>query len=194
MSYQPPSQPYGQPPKPQPFPYPPGPQPSSSKTLLFVILGVAGVAALCVVGILVALLIPAVMAARDAAARMQSMNNLHQIGIALHNYHDTYMAFPAAFVADADGKPRTSWRTSLLAFVEQRPLADQYDFNAAWDDAQNSSVRQTPVPVYQSPRGAEVGTNRTSYVVVTSQKALADQSSQMQTLLPGARWTRIRDV
>jgi hypothetical protein len=194
MSQQPPQQqPYGYQPS-QPWGQPPKPPSSSSKIVLLVVLGVAGVAALCIVGLLAALLIPAVMAAREAAIRTQSMENLKQIGMALHSYHDTYNAFPAAYAPDADGKPRMSWRAALLPFVDQLPLWEQYDSSAPWDDARNSAVRQTQLPIYQRPHGDEVGTNRTSYVVVTSQNHLADPSNPMQTLFPGGRWMRMSDV
>jgi prepilin-type processing-associated H-X9-DG protein len=163
--------------------------------VLFVILGVAAVAGLCLVAILVALLIPAVMAAREAAARAESMNNLKQIGVALHNYHDAYKAFPAAFVPDENGNPRTSWRTSILPFLEQQTLFDQYDFSAPWDDPRNAAVRQTQIAYYQSPHAKNVGTNRTSYVVVTSQKEFANrQNRDNWTMFPGPDWIGFSDI
>ncbi len=68
------------------------------------------------VPVLVALALPAVQAAREAARRTQSNNNLRQIGVSLHNYHDTYRAFPAGYNADADGKPLLSCASRSCRF------------------------------------------------------------------------------
>src|SRR5258707_9716343 len=75
-----------------------------------------------VIGVLVALLLPAVQAAREAARRNQSLNNLRQISIALQNYHDTRKTFPAHAIYSADGKPLLSWRVQILPFIEENPL------------------------------------------------------------------------
>ena len=63
--------------------------------------------------VLVALLLPAVQAAREAARRTQSTNNMKQIGLAMHNYHDTFRGFPPAYSVDKDGKPLLSWRVHI---------------------------------------------------------------------------------
>ncbi len=92
---------------------------------------------IAIIGVLVALLLPAVQAAREAARRIQCGNNLKQFGLALHNYHDTYQAFPPRrggthgqnIVGAADrfdgNYDRKSAFIFLLAFLEQQPLADQ---------------------------------------------------------------------
>ncbi len=85
---------------------------------------------IAIIGVLVALLLPAVQAAREAARRTQCTNNLKQHGLALHNYHDTYKAFPymqlpALQFIGTTGTSRLSGFISLLPFIEQQPLHDE---------------------------------------------------------------------
>lgn len=83
---------------------------------------------IAIIGILVALLLPAVQAAREAARRSQCNNNLKQIGLALHNYHDTYKCFPPGYLyRGALGDPNWGWMVFILPFMEQQPLYDQLD-------------------------------------------------------------------
>jgi prepilin-type N-terminal cleavage/methylation domain-containing protein len=80
---------------------------------------------IAIIGVLVALLLPAVQAAREAARRTQCINNLKQLGIALHNYHDTYLVFPPGQynLLATDGRPnRVCWFQSILPFIEQTGL------------------------------------------------------------------------
>jgi prepilin-type N-terminal cleavage/methylation domain-containing protein len=86
-----------------------------------------------IIGILVALLLPAVQSAREAARRVQCNNNLKQIGLALHNYHDTYKSFPSGYVypsgfatnAAAANHESWGWLALTLPFLEQQALHDQ---------------------------------------------------------------------
>jgi prepilin-type N-terminal cleavage/methylation domain-containing protein len=81
---------------------------------------------IAIIGILIALLLPAVQAAREAARRAQCTNNLKQIGLALHNYHDTFKSMPSAFVRGTPAKMGAfGWGTLILPFMEQKPLYDQ---------------------------------------------------------------------
>ncbi|MBM4093450.1 MAG: DUF1559 domain-containing protein, partial [Planctomycetes bacterium] len=90
----------------------PAPAPRSSTNTLLIVAIVLGAMCVCSVPILVALLLPAVQAARESARRMRCQNNLKQIGLALMNYHDTYKRFPAAYIADENGRPMHSWRVA----------------------------------------------------------------------------------
>lgn len=86
---------------------------------------------IAIIGVLVSLLLPAVQAAREAARRSQCANNLKQLGIALHNHHDTQGGFPAAKTTN----PTThSWIPYLLPYLEQGNLADRYRFDTDWND------------------------------------------------------------
>lgn len=78
---------------------------------------------IAIIGVLVALLLPAVQAAREAARRSQCSNNLKQIGIALHNFHDTFGKFPVGAIDDDNRS--FAWRTYILPYVEQTAMYDQ---------------------------------------------------------------------
>ncbi|GAB4136485.1 MAG: DUF1559 domain-containing protein [Thermogutta sp.] len=80
---------------------------------------------IAIIGILIALLLPAVQAAREAARRSQCTNNLKQIGLAIQNYHDTYKVFPALGVRTCRGR-YYSWAMMILPYVEQAPLFQAY--------------------------------------------------------------------
>jgi prepilin-type N-terminal cleavage/methylation domain-containing protein len=81
---------------------------------------------IAIIGVLVALLLPAVQAAREAARRIQCANNLKQIGLGLHNYHDTYTKLPPALWANPNGSALDDdgfgWMVSILPYIEQQPL------------------------------------------------------------------------
>lgn len=83
---------------------------------------------IAIIGILIALLLPAVQAAREAARRVNCTNNLKQIGIALHNYHDTMGQFPSGIISSVPpsrpNMPKWGWAALILPYVEQGPLSD----------------------------------------------------------------------
>lgn len=85
---------------------------------------------IAIIGILIALLLPAVQAAREAARRSQCTNNLKQLALAIHNYHDVHKVFPPGFLATDGARDDINgfgWGTFLLAFTEQKPLLDELD-------------------------------------------------------------------
>ncbi|MBI1248588.1 DUF1559 domain-containing protein [bacterium] len=126
-------------------------RPGNTKVILIIVLVVVGMMFLSCTGVVAALLLPAIGQARLAAQRQQSINNTKQIMLALHNYHDTYLRFPAAYVPDENGKPMHSWRVAILPFVEQNNMFDQYDFGQPWDSPHNLEVTKRMPGVYASP-------------------------------------------
>lgn len=122
---------------------------------------------LFIIGILLAMLVPARRGAREAARRTQCKNNLKQIALGLQTYKSTYGAFPPAYTVDADGKPLHSWRTLILPFVEQKPLYDKIDLTKPWDDPANAEVLKAAVTCYCCPSVYELA-NKTTYLAMLS--------------------------
>jgi len=116
--------------------------------------------------ILVALLLPAVQAAREAARRSQCVNNLKQIGLAMHNYQDTYGVFPPAMTTDPDGKPLLSWRVLLLPFLEQQALYEQFKHDEPWDGPSNKPLLAQMPKVYACPSFPPAGADTSNYQVL----------------------------
>jgi len=118
---------------------------------------------IAIIGVLVALLLPAVQAAREAARRSSCSNNLKQLALGLHNYHDTYKVFPFGHhfrgihdgdPADADGGSGFGWGTAILPFIEQQPLFDRFVLTLPITDtanSQNLTLAQTHLPVFGCP-------------------------------------------
>jgi prepilin-type N-terminal cleavage/methylation domain-containing protein/prepilin-type processing-associated H-X9-DG protein len=109
-----------------------------------------------IIGLLVALLLPAVQMAREAARRAQCVNNLKQTGIALHNYHGANQVFPPGYVSnfDASGNdtgPGWGWAAMLLPPMEQKPLYDTINVNLPIESQTNSTSRLTVLSVFLCP-------------------------------------------
>ncbi len=108
---------------------------------------------IAIIAILMALLLPAVQQAREAARRTQCRNHLHQIGLAIHNYHDVYDQFPTV----DNGGVSSSALSGCSLFVSILPMIDQangynlYDFNQANNSTYNQAVTGQQIPFYQCP-------------------------------------------
>ena len=114
---------------------------------------------IAIIGVLVGLLLPAVQSAREAARRMSCSNNMKQLGLSMHNYHDTHKVFPAFKYRNGQG---SHWRgysafTQILPFIEQQPLHDQLktatnDFFAHWDvNGAHQNLRAVAIPAFKCP-------------------------------------------
>lgn len=130
-----------------------------------------------------ALLLPAVQSARHAAESAQSMNNMKQIALAMHMYHDAHKKFPTDIYSE-DGKPLLSWRVQLLPYLEQNALYEQLKLDEPWDSEHNSRITSTVLELFNSP-GSPPSAN-TRYLALKGP----------ETVFPGEKaimWKQITD-
>lgn len=133
---------------------------------------------IAIIGVLVGLLLPAVQAAREAARRMQCSNNLKNLALACHNYHDTYKTFPAGWVGHVQNpvgnsvgasgvqSPMWGWGALLLPFVEQSPLHDK--IGVGRNSLQDAAVAfttdmQQPISTFRCPSDVAPDINRPAF-------------------------------
>ncbi|WP_437202822.1 DUF1559 family PulG-like putative transporter [Planctomicrobium sp. SH664] len=131
---------------------------------------------IAIIAVLIALLLPAVQQAREAARRSQCKNNLKQYGLALHNYHDTFMMFPIAAAGDRQAIPRVSWQVRLLPYLEQAALYNELDFST-----------RLPLSAYTT------GSSATNLGIVPAQYLSTGRQAYRHqipvALCPSATWT-----
>lgn len=115
---------------------------------------------IAIIGVLIALLLPAVQQAREAARRMECTNKEKQIGVAMHNYHDTYRALPPAYIyRGGSGKANWGWAVNILPFLEQGNFYGQlnpgkvrlYQRYKSGASATDKRLLQTPIDAYRCP-------------------------------------------
>lgn len=115
---------------------------------------------IAIIAILIGLLLPAVQKVRESAARAQCTNNLKQIGLALHNYHDTNNSFPPGYIdgntdpnstPDNDVGPGWGWASLLLPYVEQQNVYNQINFSVGVGHGTNAAICQMQLKIYQCP-------------------------------------------
>jgi prepilin-type N-terminal cleavage/methylation domain-containing protein/prepilin-type processing-associated H-X9-DG protein len=134
---------------------------------------------IAIIGVLAAILLPAVQAAREASRRTQCRNNLHQIGIAMHNYHDTYQLFPPGWIGvtdaqqDVNGGSGLAWSSLILPQIEQTAAgfmskekngkAPPLNPNVGISDPTDSTLQPYVIPLYRCP--SDVGPETVSVAV-----------------------------
>jgi prepilin-type processing-associated H-X9-DG protein len=117
---------------------------------------------IAIIGVLIALLLPAVQKVREAANRASCQNNLHQIGLALHGYHDNQGSFPSGYrcqpTSDPDyTSPGWGWAALLLPYVEGDNLAKQINFNLPVEHSDNLAARTTVLKLFVCPSDRSTG-------------------------------------
>jgi prepilin-type N-terminal cleavage/methylation domain-containing protein/prepilin-type processing-associated H-X9-DG protein len=118
---------------------------------------------IAIIAILISLLVPAVQKVREAAARMQCQNNLKQLALALHGYHDANKKFPPGAQDTVLPSPNptnsatliqgTSWIVFILPYIEQNAVFMQYNFTQAYNSVANGAVGSAIIPVLYCPSG-----------------------------------------
>src|SRR5947209_19775386 len=152
---------------------------------------------IAIIGVLIALLLPAVQKVREAANRLQCKNNLKQIGLALHNYHDRMKSFPMGYFSNLNGPagrdtngnctyneigPGWGWAAHLLDDLEQGNLRRQIRFDLKISDPLNASMRQVQLPIFICPSEVESGPIT---VVDANGNPICDVSSSSYTAMNG---------
>jgi len=124
---------------------------------------------IAIIAILIALLLPAVQQAREAARRTECKNNLHNMGLAFHNYHDTYNTFPKPAIigltvsSGLNVVGGASWGTMLLPYLDQTPVYNIYDSQLGPLHPNNVPATKTIIPLFLCPSASR--TNLTQYTI-----------------------------
>lgn len=156
-----------------------------------------------IIAVLIALLLPAVQQAREAARRTQCRNNLKQLGLALHNYHDSSLCLPPGWIGITSGQPDIagsngwSWAARLLPQLDQSPLFNTMNFNEKVGNAVNAVPRTALLAVFRCPSDIGPGkwtitssgtTNPLAEVAAASYSGVfgKDEVDYCNALAPGA--------
>ncbi len=165
-----------------------------------------GITTFFILPIMIALLLPAVQAAREAARRSMSTNNMKQISLGMLNYADARGVLPAAGGGAAGSQ--LSWRVRILPYIEQQALYSQFHFDEPWDSEHNRALVAKMPDVFKSPNG-NLPEGHTSYLAVTGPgtvfddpevgrgfRDIADGTSNTIVLVEadqGVEWTKPED-
>jgi prepilin-type N-terminal cleavage/methylation domain-containing protein len=172
---------------------------------------------IAIIAVLIALLLPAVQQAREAARRSQCKNNLKQMGLAMHNYHDTFNVFVPGAMGHASGGPsdlRTCFFQSILPYVEQSAIYNQLNFSGNWAtlsaypniaaaNAATNPLIMAQIPVFMCPTDPNSGKRQvavyvrgfySNYLTINGSTAMGDRNSVQNGMFYIISSTRMRDV
>ncbi len=153
----------------------PAPKSSSNTWIVLLVIGVCTIPVLLMCA---GVLLPGVQAGREAARRANCLNNLKQIGLAMHNYHSVHGCFPPAYIPDENGNPKHSWRVLILPYMEERALYNRYNFDEPWDSPANQQLAPLMPKVYNCPSDAlSDGVSETSYLMVVGPGTVGEGST-----------------
>jgi prepilin-type processing-associated H-X9-DG protein len=125
-------------------------------------------------GVLVALLLPAIQAARGAARQAACANNLKMITVALQAYHNEHGSFPPAYSVDENGKPMHSWRVLILPHLGEDALYRQFKLDEPWDSPHNQALANRMPAVFRCQADRDAQTGETSYLMIVGPGTVAD--------------------
>lgn len=114
-----------------------------------------------------------IIAARQATKRSMSSNNLKQLALAMHVYHDTHKCFPPPVLLGPDGKTPYSWRVAVLPYLDQQALYDAYDFDEPWDGPNNRKLLESMPAVFRHPT-VQGATTSSAYYALTGPETVFD--------------------
>lgn len=144
--------------------------------VIFIVLGVVLLVSLVCGGGLVGLTVYSVGKVRNAASRAYAQNNMKQLALAMHNYHDTHGHMPAS-LPTKDGKPGLSWRVALLPFLDQGPLYNQFKLDEPWDSPNNIKLLDQMPRLFVNQRMAHP-MNHTCYRVFVGGGAMFEHGKK----------------
>lgn len=126
-------------------------------------------------GMMVAGLMPVASAARESARLMASKNQLRQLGMAMMQAEAANGQFPAAAITSDDGKPLLSWRVSILPYLGEKDLYEQFHLDEPWDSEHNKALLSKMPAIFANPRSDEV--TKTNYLLVTGEGTLFSEAA-----------------
>ena len=138
-----------------------------------------------IIGVLSGLLLPAVQAARESARQMQSSNNLRQIMLAMHNFHDANGRFPAQAIAQGEGNPLLSWRVAILPYLGEQALYNQFHLDEPWDSPHNIELLEQMPEFFRNPSNPPTAGMTTYLVPMGKGVGLSSEGLKIQQITDG---------
>lgn len=151
---------------------------------------------IAIIGVLIALLLPAVQAARSAARRMQCSSNMRQVGLAIHQYLSVHHCFPPSKVEYFYTEPtnhaiKHNLMAFLLPYMEQKHVYEKYDFDVNWQNGKNREARKSRIPILLCPEAPQSRLCRYSTTNETIIEYFCSDYTSCEQIGPGVQKTLI---